>query len=190
MGQGRSSYLNRKQDIFLCHKIKALKIDCFPNHVQKDLEDPPIFWDRHTPPKKKSSWISMKGIFKTRIWFDWLGCRVELMLLHLSTASSPAEDFSKFQADMGQRRAAGEAPGPRKNSLEVEGPSEGLGFCFSSWQKNAIISIQLQKVWSLEKNVKICEKNTIIPQETYFQAISSSSSNQPRKVKVGQKILV
>lgn len=158
MGQGRSSYLNRKQDIFLCHKIKALKIDCFPNHVQKDLEDPPIFWDRHTPPKKKSSWISMKGIFKTRIWFDWLGCRVELMLLHLSTASSPAEDFSKFQADMGQRRAAGEAPGPRKNSLEAEGPSEGLGFCFSSWQKKRNNFDPASKSWILRKKMWKCMK--------------------------------
>ena len=74
------------------------------------------------------------------------------MLLHLSTASSPAEDFSKFQADMGQRRAAGEAPGLPKF---VEG-RRLKGFCCSKvdpTKTHTRISIQLQKVGSSEKKM-------------------------------------
>ena len=61
-------------------------------------------------------------------------------MLHLSTAGSPAEDFSKFQADMGRRRVAGEAPGPRKKVLlpkvlKAEDPSEGLDVCCSKVDK-------------------------------------------------------
>ena len=80
------------------------------------------------------------------------------MLLHLSTASSPAEDFSKFQADMGQRRAAGEAPGLPKF---VEG--RRVFVVVKLTQKNTHTHTQefrssFKKLDPQKKNVKICLK--------------------------------